>query len=92
MTSDRVPLEVNEKYNFFNPKAGLTYEINDGNSLYISYARANREPSRSDFESNININSENFCCVPFFKKAERIAITKSSLLVAIIFNTQIIYW
>ena len=58
LTSDRVNMLINEKYNFFNPKAGLTYEINDGNSLYISYARANREPSRSDFESNINIKSE----------------------------------
>ena len=58
LTSDRVNMLINEKYNFFNPKAGVTYEINDGNSLYISYARANREPSRSDFESNVNIKSE----------------------------------
>ena len=58
LTSDRVNMLINEKYNFFNPKAGFTYEFNDGNSLYISYARANREPSRSDFESNVNIKSE----------------------------------
>ena len=58
LNSDRVNMLINEKYNFFNPKAGFTYEFNDGNSLYISYARANREPSRSDFESNVNIKSE----------------------------------
>ena len=29
-----------------------------------------------------NVNKENFCRVPFFKKAERIAITKSSLPVS----------
>jgi outer membrane receptor protein involved in Fe transport len=29
---------------FFNPKAGLNYEINANNQLYASYARANREP------------------------------------------------
>ena len=55
LTSDRVNMLINEKYNFFNPKAGFTYEFNDGNSLYVSYARANREPSRSDFESNVNL-------------------------------------
>jgi hypothetical protein len=32
-----------------------------------------------------NVNNENFCLVLFFKKADRIAITKSSLLEAIIF-------
>ena len=34
------------------------------------------------------VNKENFCLVLFFKKADRIAITKSSLLDAITFNTQ----
>ena len=42
---------VNDTFNFFNPKAGLTYKLNDINSLYFSYARANREPNRTDYES-----------------------------------------
>ncbi len=58
LTSDRVNLLVDENYNFFNPKAGVTYELNKKNNVYFSYARANREPSRSDFESNPNIKSE----------------------------------
>lgn len=41
---------VNEKFNFVNPKAGLTYKINDFNHAYFSYARAQREPNRTDFE------------------------------------------
>ena len=53
LTSDRVLLEVDESYNFFNPKLGATYEINNQNQLYVSYARANREPRRSDFEQGI---------------------------------------
>ncbi len=53
LTSDRVPLEVDEKYNFFNPKAGLTYELSDKNQLYASYGRAHREPRRDDFENGI---------------------------------------
>ena len=42
---------VNDSFNFFNPKAGLNYEINANNALYFSYARANREPNRSDYEN-----------------------------------------
>ncbi|SNR14577.1 TonB dependent/ligand-gated channel [Tenacibaculum jejuense] len=50
LTSDRDPLDVDKDFNFFNPKLGLTYQVNDNNSLYASYARANREPNRNDFE------------------------------------------
>ena len=45
------PINVNENYGFFNPKAGLVYTLNPQNKFYISFARANREPSRSDFEN-----------------------------------------
>ncbi len=54
LTSDRVPLEVDEDYAFFNPKAGATFQINTEHQLYASYARANREPRRSDFENGID--------------------------------------
>jgi iron complex outermembrane receptor protein len=42
---------VNDNFNFFNPKAGLNFEINTNNALYFSYARANREPNRTDYEN-----------------------------------------
>ena len=48
---------VNDNFNFFNPKAGLNFEINDKNKLYISYARANREPNRTDYEGG-NVKPE----------------------------------
>ena len=57
-TSDLVDFEVDKSFTFFNPKAGITYELNSDNSLYFSYARANREPNRTDFESNANIEAE----------------------------------
>ena len=41
---------VNDNFTFFNPKAGVNYTINDKNNLYFSYARANREPNRTDYE------------------------------------------
>lgn len=49
---------VDENFTFFNPKAGVTYAYNDGNDLYLSYARANREPNRDDFESDPNVRPE----------------------------------
>jgi iron complex outermembrane receptor protein len=42
---------VNDNFNFVNPKAGLNYDINAKNKLYFSYAKANREPNRTDYEN-----------------------------------------
>jgi iron complex outermembrane receptor protein len=50
LTSDREEIDVDTNFNFFNPKLGLTYELNNTNSFYASYAKANREPNRNDFE------------------------------------------
>ena len=44
---------INEKYLFFNPKAGISYIFNPKNTFYFSYAIANREPNRTDFENGI---------------------------------------
>ena len=48
---------VDDNFNFFNPKAGLNFEINQKNTLYFSYARANREPNRTDYEGG-NVRPE----------------------------------
>jgi iron complex outermembrane receptor protein len=58
LTSDSVPFNVDENYSFFNPKAGITYKLNQSNNLYFSYARANREPNRDDFENNETVKPE----------------------------------
>ncbi|SDS28249.1 TonB-dependent receptor [Winogradskyella sediminis] len=57
-TSDLVEFAVDKDFTFFNPKAGITYSLNTNNDLYFSYARANREPNRTDFESNNTIEPE----------------------------------
>ena len=57
-TSDITNFSINKKYNFFNPKGGLNYLFNNYNNVYFSFARSNREPTRSDYESNPNIRSE----------------------------------
>ena len=38
-------------FNFFNPKAGITYSINNKNIVYTSVAVANREPTGDDLAS-----------------------------------------
>ncbi|MBX2900218.1 MAG: TonB-dependent receptor [Cyclobacteriaceae bacterium] len=40
---------VGKRFNFFNPKLGLTYTVNSQNQFYSSYAVGNREPVRDDF-------------------------------------------
>ena len=39
----------NAKLNFFNPKFGLTYQINPLSNIYASFAVANKEPNRDDY-------------------------------------------
>uniref|UniRef100_UPI0032DEEB30 TonB-dependent receptor n=1 Tax=Mucilaginibacter sp. Bleaf8 TaxID=2834430 RepID=UPI0032DEEB30 len=36
-------------FNFFNPKVGFTYLIDDHNNVYASFAVGNREPNRNDY-------------------------------------------
>jgi iron complex outermembrane receptor protein len=43
--------EVDDTFDFFNPKAGITYDLNRNNHFYFSYAMAHREPNRNDYES-----------------------------------------
>ncbi len=42
---------VDERYSFFNPKAGVVFTPNAHQQLYFSFARAHREPNRTDFEN-----------------------------------------
>jgi len=46
---DQSPYSVDDRFDFFNPKAGLSYTLSDKNFLYASYAIAHREPNRSDY-------------------------------------------
>lgn len=49
------PAQQNATLNFFNPKAGITYNINPKNNVYASVAIGNKEPNRRDFtDSNVS--------------------------------------
>lgn len=50
--NDLVQLAFDQSYSFFNPKAGLTYQLAEQSSVYASYSIGNREPNRDDFTSS----------------------------------------
>lgn len=58
INSDLDLFEIDKTYNFFNPKIGFNYSLDNSSDLYFSYARANREPSRGDFENNRDVKPE----------------------------------
>lgn len=49
---------VNDKFNFFNPKGGVTFQLDEENQFYLSYAKGNREPNRKDYEGEGRPKSE----------------------------------
>ena len=54
-----------DKFDFFNPKAGLNYEFARHHRAYVSYAIAHREPTRNNYEDY----NDNHSAYP---KAERL--------------------
>ena len=42
-------LKQSHKFEFFNPKVGIFYQLNDQQSMYANFARANREPNRDNY-------------------------------------------
>ncbi len=50
---DNPTLFINNTYNFFNPKLGLSYHKNHW-LVYGSYSVAHKEPNRDDFEAGLN--------------------------------------
>ena len=45
------PLDIDKKYDFFNPKAGFSWSL-DGHRIYGSVALSHREPERNNFTDN----------------------------------------
>lgn len=46
-------LNVDEKFDFCNPKLGINYEINPYNTVYGSYALAQKEPTRNNYTDGL---------------------------------------
>lgn len=41
--------DIHEKFDFFNPKAGLSWQINPNHRLYGSFSVAHKEPTRNNY-------------------------------------------
>lgn len=50
---DFADLTYDTTWNFFNPRAGVTYDFNEAHKAYFSVALGHREPGRSDLEEHI---------------------------------------
>lgn len=50
--ADNPSLSISRKFDFVNPKAGVSYNRN-GWQAYFSYALASKEPNRDDFEASL---------------------------------------
>ncbi|MEI7675782.1 MAG: TonB-dependent receptor [Bacteroidales bacterium] len=48
-TSTMQLLDIHKTFNFFNPKVGLFYQIDNNSQAYASLAVGNREPTRSNY-------------------------------------------
>ncbi len=46
-------LDINEPFDFFNPKAGLNWQINAKNRVYASFAVAQKEPTRNNYTDGL---------------------------------------
>ncbi|WP_092772488.1 TonB-dependent receptor [Hymenobacter actinosclerus] len=49
LEDDQNDVRTRARYTFFNPKAGATFALSEGQQLYASFAVGQREPVRSDF-------------------------------------------
>lgn len=53
-TNKRIVYDMKESFDFFNPKAGLNYDITPNHKAYVSYAIAHKEPTRNNYQDNMN--------------------------------------
>ena len=45
---------IDDNFDFFSPKFGLNYDITENHKVYASYAIAHKEPTRNDYEDNLD--------------------------------------
>jgi len=55
---------------FFNPKAGISYQLTRSSQLYASFGRTGREPTRFDILGSTQINTSN---LPLAQNTESVA-------------------
>ena len=56
---DFISLDWSDSYNFFNPKGGVTLNLNNKNQFYASVSVGRKEPGRADIKESIKAKRAN---------------------------------
>ncbi len=79
LAGDYEGADLDRKWTFFNPKAGVNYNLDNG-KVFISYANAHREPNRDDLFANPDTKAETLHDfeVGFEKQVGKVAFTANA--------------
>lgn len=88
--SDRNLFELDKSYNFFNPKIGLSYQLDGLNNFYFSIAKASREPSRGDFKNSLDIKPEKLINLELGYRYKAKDLLLSTNLYYMLYNEQLV--
>ncbi|MBU0695491.1 MAG: TonB-dependent receptor [Bacteroidetes bacterium] len=86
-------VEQSTSLNFFNPKFGLTYQINPTSNIYGSLAVANKEPNRDDYTQSTPTSrpkSENLKDIEIGYRFKGGRISGGANLYAMIYKDQLV--
>ncbi len=78
---------------FFNPKAGITYQFNEQNNVYASFAVGNHEPDRDDYTQstpNSRPKSENLKDFEFGYRTQQGIFTGGVNAFYMLYNNQLV--
>ncbi len=53
-TMEQINFNLKDSYDFFNPKVGVFCQVAKSNELYASFAVSHKEPTRNDYEDNLD--------------------------------------
>ena len=90
---NRLPLGQDDRLDFFNPKFGLSYQINSGSNVYASLALANKEPNRDDYINSSPTNrplSENLIDVEAGYRIRKSNFSGGLNAYAMMYNDQLV--
>nr|MBC7614026.1 TonB-dependent receptor [Pseudopedobacter sp.] len=86
-------VEQSASLNFFNPKFGLTYQINPTSNIYGSFAVANKEPNRDDYTQSTPTSrpkSENLKDIEIGYRFKNGFVSGSANLYSMIYKDQLV--
>jgi iron complex outermembrane receptor protein len=93
MDKNRMVLGQDEQLDFFNPKVGLSYQINAGSNVYASLAVANKEPNRDDYINSSPANrpsSENLLNLEAGYRLRKTSLSAGLNAYAMLYNDQLV--